>query len=159
MSSSVSFLSLPCVDSSCRNDSSSHDDSSRELDMHPDVLLGALPNRPSHFAAMPGYFAPRPRTRKMIGMMSVILAGILLIMLGYLAVGVSGYLAFPRTVSSNALNNFADDDILMQVRSRGIVGPGNCRCTAFVLWLAKMFVSFCAQPDGSRMQVPAPKFL
>ena len=62
-------------------------------------------------------FAPRPRTRKMIGMMSVILAGIALIMLGYLAVGMAGYLAFPTTVSSNALNNFAENDILMQVNS------------------------------------------
>lgn len=79
------------------------------------MLLSALPERPAEFAAMEPAFAPRPRTRKMIGMMSVILAGILLIMLGYLAVGVSGYLAFPTTVSSNALNNFASGDVLMQV--------------------------------------------
>lgn len=87
----------------------------RELERHPDVLIAALPHQPDAFAAMEPPFAPRPRTRKMIGMMSVILAGILLIMLGYLAVGVSGYFAFPTTVSSNALNNFASDDVLMQV--------------------------------------------
>ena len=44
-------------------------------------------------------------------------------MLGYLAVGISGYLAFPRTVSSNALNNFADSDILMQVPPHPSPGP------------------------------------
>lgn len=88
----------------------------RELERHPDVLLAALPDHPTDFAAMEPVFAPRPRTRKMIGMMSVILAGILLIMLGYLAVGISGYLAFPHTVSSNALNNFAETDVLMQAR-------------------------------------------
>ena len=47
-------------------------------------------------------------------MMSVILAGVALIMLGYLAVGFSGYLAFPRTVSSNILNNFHKEDTIMQ---------------------------------------------
>ena len=49
-------------------------------------------------------------------MMSVIMAAVLLIILGYSAVGFSGYLAFPRTVSSNALNNFSDNDVLMQAR-------------------------------------------
>lgn len=53
----------------------------------------------------------------MIGMMSVIIAAILLIIVGYSAVGFSGYLAFPRTVSSNALNNFSDRDVLMQASS------------------------------------------
>lgn len=87
----------------------------RELEKHPDVLVPAMPHRPSHYAAMEAVIAPRPRTRKMIGMMSVIAAAILLIILGYSAVGFSGYLAFPRSVSSNALNNFSDRDILMQV--------------------------------------------
>lgn len=86
-----------------------------ELEKHPDVLVPALPQRPSNFAAMGAVIAPRPRTRKMIGMMSVIVAAIALIILGYSAVGFSGYLAFPRTVSSNALNNFSDRDVLMQV--------------------------------------------
>ena len=47
--------------------------------------------------------------------MSVIIAAIALIIVGYLAVGFSGYLAFPTTALSNTLNNFSDDDILMQV--------------------------------------------
>ena len=61
---------------------------------------------------------PKPRTRKMIGMISVILAAIALIMVGYLAVGFAGYLAFPRTVSSNVLKTFPDTAI-MQVPQRG----------------------------------------
>lgn len=52
----------------------------------------------------------------MIGMMSVIIAAILLIILGYLAVGFSGYLAFPKNAASNTLNNFSGDDVLMQVQ-------------------------------------------
>ena len=55
---------------------------------------------------------PKPRTRKMIGMISVILAAIALIMIGYLAVGFAGYLAFPRTVSSNVLKTFPDTAIM-----------------------------------------------
>lgn len=92
-----------------------------ELERHPDVLVPAMPHRPDHFAAMEATLAPRPRTRKMIGMMSVIIAAITLIILGYLAVGFSGYLAFPTTVSSNALNNFPDDDVLMQI-AKGVIG-------------------------------------
>jgi len=42
---------------------------SRELERHPDVLVPAMPHRPDHFAAMEATLAPRPRTRKMIGMM------------------------------------------------------------------------------------------
>ena len=41
----------------------------RELERHPDVLVPAMPQRPDHFAAMEATLAPRPRTRKMIGMM------------------------------------------------------------------------------------------
>jgi len=68
---------------------------------------------------------------------SVIVAAISLIILGYLAVGFSGYLAFPTTVSSNALNNFSDSDVLMQVNQlicctqaskRGRGGGAACKC-------------------------------
>ena len=55
-------------------------------------------------------------------MMSVIAAAIALIILGYSAVGFSGYLAFPRTVSSNVLKNFSDRDVLMQVSLVGLAG-------------------------------------
>lgn len=62
---------------------------------------------------------PRPRTRKMIGMISVILAAIGVILAGYLAVGVAGYVAYPRTVSSNVLKSFPTNT-LMQVHPRCI---------------------------------------
>ncbi len=52
----------------------------------------------------------------MIGMISVILAAIALIMIGYLAVGFAGYLAFPRTVSSNVLKTFPDTAIMQVLR-------------------------------------------
>lgn len=87
----------------------------RELQRAPQVLISALPNTPADFAAVPLSIAPRPKTYKMIGMISVILSAIFVIMAGYLAVGFAGYLAFPTTVSSNVLNSFAADDPLIQV--------------------------------------------
>ena len=70
---------------------------------------------------------PNPRTRKMIGMISVILAG-------YLAVGFAGYVAYPHTVSSNVLKTFPGNP-LMQARpapdsplSRRALDP---RCAAY----------------------------
>ena len=86
----------------------------RELERSPKVLISGLPAHPWDFDRL-HQFAPRPRTHKMIGMLSVILAAILLIILGYLAVGFSGYLAFPTTAQSNTLNNFSETDVLMQV--------------------------------------------
>ena len=54
----------------------------------------------------------------MIGMISVILAAIALIMVGYLAVGFAGYLAFPRTVSSNVLKTFPDTAVMQVPTAR-----------------------------------------
>lgn len=70
---------------------------------------------PAEFASSRMRFAPRPRTRKMIGMLTVILSTTVLIMCGYLAVGLAGYVAYPLTVNSNALKSFPTHDLLMQV--------------------------------------------
>ncbi len=79
-----------------------------------------MPGEPHEYAALPVSVAPRPRTHKLIGMLSVILSAIALIMGGYLAVGFAGYFAFPLTVGGNVLNSFSLDDIVMQV------GPVAC---------------------------------
>ena len=47
-------------------------------------------------------------------MLGVILSAVFVIMVGYLMVGISGYLAFPTTVQGNILKSFPADDILMQ---------------------------------------------
>ena len=39
---------------------------SRELDKEPALLIGALPADPAEYAALPGSFAPRPRSQKMV---------------------------------------------------------------------------------------------
>lgn len=49
-------------------------------------------------------------------MIAVILATISLIMSGYLVVGLSGYIAYPTTVTSNVLNILPDSDPWVQVR-------------------------------------------
>ena len=82
----------------------------------PTLLIAGMPARPLDYQALPGNWMPRPRTRKLIGMLGVIAAGIALIMLGYLAVGFAGYLAFPTHVASNILNSFSSKDHLMQAR-------------------------------------------
>ena len=87
----------------------------RELELSPTVLIAGLPRRPSEYAELPGTWGPRPRTRKLIGMLGVILSAIALIMVGYLAVGLAGYLAFPTSINSNVLNSFAPKDKLMLV--------------------------------------------
>ena len=48
-------------------------------------------------------------------MLGVIVSAIMVIMIGYLMVGISGYLAFPTTVEGNVLNSFVRGDIIMQV--------------------------------------------
>jgi amino acid permease len=39
-----------------------------------------------------------------------------LIASGYIVVGAAGYAAFPNSVSSNILNTFPADDVVMQAR-------------------------------------------
>jgi solute carrier family 38 (sodium-coupled neutral amino acid transporter), member 7/8 len=53
-------------------------------------------------------------SRKLKGMYEVLLAAYGECTVMYLATGVAGYLLFPRTASSNILNNFAASDTLMQ---------------------------------------------
>ena len=43
------------------------------------------------------------------------MSAIMVIMIGYLMVGISGYLAFPTTVEGNVLNSFHRGDVIMQV--------------------------------------------
>lgn len=87
------------------------------------MLIAGLPSRPSEYAVLPGAWVPRPRTRKLVGMLGVILSAIAVIMLGYLAVGLAGYFAFPISVSSNVLNSFSTDDKLMLVRLLSLLVP------------------------------------
>lgn len=70
---------------------------------------------------------PKPRTRKMIGMISVILAAIGVILAGYLAVGFAGYVAYPHTVSSNVLKTFPGNP-LMQARAAPALPPDPKPC-------------------------------
>ena len=84
----------------------------------PSLLIAGMPAHPDAYQMLPSSFMPRPRTKKLIGMLSVIAASVLLIMLGYLAVGFAGYLAFPVHVASNILNSFSSEDRLMLVCRR-----------------------------------------
>ena len=81
----------------------------------PSLLIAGMPAHPDAYQMLPSSFMPRPRTKKLIGMLSVIAASVALIMLGYLAVGFAGYLAFPTHVASNILNSFSSQDRLMLV--------------------------------------------
>ena len=56
-----------------------------------------------------------PGCAAQIGMLGVIVSAIMVIMIGYLMVGISGYLAFPTTVEGNVLNSFTRGDVIMQV--------------------------------------------
>lgn len=85
----------------------------------PKNLVRGLPDTPSAFQALPR-FAPKPGTRKLIGMIGVILSSMCLIMVGYLMVGFAGYFAYPVGVASNVLNSFPDKtDVLV---ARAVVG-------------------------------------
>ena len=86
----------------------------------------------------------------MIGMISVILAAIALIMIGYLAVGFAGYLAFPRTVSSNVLKTFPDTAI-MQVLHEWFGGLFTCLVFGELLMLLQCI--FCGKHVLSAMAV------
>lgn len=65
-----------------------------------------------------GPLAPKPYTYKLIGMLGAILSASTIILVGYMAVGVAGYMAYPLTVSSNVLNSFPSNDVALQVRAR-----------------------------------------
>lgn len=91
-----------------------------ELDHFPHRLVVLLPPSPTQYASL-HRLAPRPYTYKLIGMLGIILVSMTLIASGYIVVGAAGYAAFPTSVSSNILNTFPADDVLMQV-ARGVIG-------------------------------------
>jgi sodium-coupled neutral amino acid transporter 7/8 len=62
-----------------------------------------------------------PRTKKLTVMTEIIISAITMTCLGYVTVGLSGYAAFPNSVSSNVLNSFPSDDGAMQL-ARAAVG-------------------------------------
>ncbi len=69
-----------------------------------------------------------------VGMLGVIVSAITVIMLGYLMVGFSGYLAFPTTVEGNVLKSFPTHDILMQV-----ITPGTSVSVQFAFLHARQY--------------------
>ncbi|KAG2435521.1 hypothetical protein HYH02_011815 [Chlamydomonas schloesseri] len=86
----------------------------QELEPAPGLLLPAvLPSSPSAFRRW--RYLPRPDSRKLVGMLGVIMSSTSLVLLAYAIVGITGYLAFPGHVSSNILVSFPQDDPLVQV--------------------------------------------
>lgn len=92
-----------------------------ELEHYPNKLIPRLPSSPGHYSSL-GPLAPKPSTYKLIGMLGAIISYMSIILLGYTAVGVSGYFAFPTTVNSNVLNSFPADDVVIQVARAAIGG-------------------------------------
>ncbi|PNW81882.1 hypothetical protein CHLRE_06g264450v5 [Chlamydomonas reinhardtii] len=91
----------------------------QELEPAPGLLLPAvLPSSPSAFRRW--RYLPRPDSRKLVGMLGVIMSSTSLVLLAYAIVGITGYLAFPGYVSSNILVSFPQDDPLVQV-ARGTI--------------------------------------
>uniref|UniRef100_A0A383V4T9 Amino acid transporter transmembrane domain-containing protein n=1 Tax=Tetradesmus obliquus TaxID=3088 RepID=A0A383V4T9_TETOB len=91
-----------------------------ELEHYPHRLISQLPAEPTEYHTL-GPLAPKPYTYKLIGMLGAILSAQSIILVGYMAVGVAGYLAYPFKVSSNILNSFAADDIAIQI-ARAVIG-------------------------------------
>ncbi|KIY99600.1 AAAP family transporter: amino acid [Monoraphidium neglectum] len=81
-----------------------------ELEHRPSRLIPGLPASPREYYDL-GRLAPKPSTYKLIGMLGAIIVYMLIIFLGYSSVGISGYLAYPTSVSSNVLNSFPAGDI------------------------------------------------
>ena len=84
------------------------------------ILVLRVPNHPSQEqSALPARsesaLSPLFCCAVQVGMLGVIVSAIMVIMIGYLMVGISGYLAFPTTVEGNVLNSFTRGDIIMQV--------------------------------------------
>eukprot|EP00878_Enallax_costatus_P031957 GHUV01035035.1.p1 GENE.GHUV01035035.1~~GHUV01035035.1.p1 ORF type:complete len:465 (+),score=99.11 GHUV01035035.1:975-2369(+) len=92
-----------------------------ELEHYPHPLLPGLPASPVAYHSM-GPLAPKPYTYKLIGMLGAIITYMTIILLGYTAVGITGYLAYPTSVSSNILNTFSASDVLIQVARAAIGG-------------------------------------
>ncbi|KAF6257139.1 transmembrane amino acid transporter protein-domain-containing protein [Scenedesmus sp. NREL 46B-D3] len=91
-----------------------------ELEHYPHRLITQLPAEPTDYHTL-GPLVPKPYTYKLIGMLGAILSAQGIILVGYMAVGVAGYLAYPVKVSSNVLNSFGADDVAIQV-ARAVIG-------------------------------------
>eukprot|EP00878_Enallax_costatus_P011109 GHUV01011602.1.p1 GENE.GHUV01011602.1~~GHUV01011602.1.p1 ORF type:complete len:461 (+),score=81.03 GHUV01011602.1:314-1696(+) len=91
-----------------------------ELEHYPSRLISTLPASPTDYRTL-GPLAPKPYTYKLIGMLGAIISAASVILIGYMSVGVAGYLAYPLNVSSNVLNSFPADDVLIQI-GRGVIG-------------------------------------
>lgn len=65
-------------------------------------------------------------------MLGVIISAVAIIMLGYLCVGLAGYLAFPTTVASNVLLSFSQEDWLMQARLAPTAWRSSLLCLALL---------------------------
>ncbi|KAG2500250.1 hypothetical protein HYH03_001828 [Edaphochlamys debaryana] len=84
-----------------------------ELDPTPTIVVPALPPSPSYFRRF--RYIPRPNSRKLLGMLSVIMASSVLVLTVYVAMGVSGYMAFPDHISANILVSFDQNDPIVNV--------------------------------------------
>ncbi|PNH08390.1 putative sodium-coupled neutral amino acid transporter 7 [Tetrabaena socialis] len=89
-----------------------------ELEEVPDRLVSVLPSSPSAYRRF--RYVPRPSSRKLVGMLGVIMSSTGLIMLVYVMVGATGYLAFPGSVNSNILVSFPQDDVPVQIARAAI---------------------------------------
>jgi len=69
----------------------------------------------------------RRKTVKLVNMIAVILAAMMLIMTGYIVVGLAGYVAHPKQISSNVLNVLPTDQVYAQLARLfiGIVVAGH----------------------------------
>jgi sodium-coupled neutral amino acid transporter 7/8 len=63
------------------------------------------------------------KTNKLVNMILVILGAIGLIMTGYMAVGLAGYLAYPDTVTSNIMNSLPTTGVWFQVIGMMFISP------------------------------------
>lgn len=94
-----------------------------ELGDEPDVLVTSMPRDPRQYRRHSStVLAPKPRTLKMIGMISVIISSVSIIMVGYLAVGFAGYLTYPNDIDSNVLKSFPYSPILLKIARGAIAG-------------------------------------
>ena len=78
------------------------------------------------------------------------MSAIMVIMIGYLMVGISGYLAFPTTVEGNVLNSFTRGDVIMQVGVYTLSGHASQRLAT--LW--RHVLSFLRLPVYSMDVAP-----
>lgn len=124
-----------------------------ELEPAPGLLVPMLPPSPSAFRRY-GRLAPQPGSRKLVGMLGVILISMACVGAIYVVVGISGYLAFPQHVDSNILVTFPEDDPLLKV-ARGFVALivyGSWPLTHHPARAGFEHLTAAWVPDGSAME-------